>query len=241
MIKIAVLTNRQVYRNQIKEITERSLSLLSISYELKEYTRLQDLFDDLSEHEGYDIFLLDTEMSDYSCFEIAHRIKIEKIDSKIIYITNQVEYAPGAYEVNPYRYIPQKLLGTMLPKAYKTFCEQIKKRKKETLYFTPDNSASSERISYREIYYLKRKGKSTLIVHKNGQFKVEKTFPEVLKEFIRTPCFSLISKNCAVNILHVMSFEGQKIHLREGSILSIDEKNKEQFLKDILNYIHFST
>lgn len=94
MIKIAVLTEQRPCLNQIKEITKRNLVSLDISYELKEYMHPQDLFNDLSENNICNIFLLDVDISEYSAFEIAHRIKIENMRSKIIFITNQVEYSP---------------------------------------------------------------------------------------------------------------------------------------------------
>lgn len=235
MIKIAVLTNQQICQAQIKEITEKSMPLSDISYDLKEYLQPQELFDGLSTGEVYDIFLLDMDIPEYSCFETAHHIKIKVPDSAIIYITNQVDYAPGAYESNPYRYIPKKQLSAMLPKAYKAFCKRIEKRKWETLYYIPEGGGLSERISFRDIYYIKKEGKSTRIVHKNGQFRAETPFPEILKEFIANSCFSVIRKNCAVNILHVISFREYRIHLRDGSLLSIDGKYKDLFLKDILN------
>lgn len=234
MIKIAVLSNQQIYLNQIEAITEKSMPLSGVSYDLKVFLRHQELFDDLSTGEVCDIFLLDMDMPEYSCFETAHRIKAKVPDSAIIYITNQVDYGPRAYESNPYRYIPKKQLRIMLPEAYKALCKQIEKRKRETLYYIPKGSGLSERISCRDIYYLKKEAKSTLIVHKNGQFKAEMPFPEVLKEFIGNSCFSVIRKNCAVNILHVMSFQKRQICLRDGSLLIVDVKYKEPFLKDIL-------
>lgn len=234
MIKIVVLTNQQLCLNQIKQITERSLHLSDIPYKLKEYQQPQDLFDDLSEYETDSIFLLDMEMWEHPCFEVTRRIKTETIHSRIIYITNQVEYAPEAFESNPYRYILKKQMASMLPKAYRACCEKIVKQKTNFLYSIQGHNALSVQISYQEIYYLKKERKSTWIVCKNRKFKEEKPFEKLLKDFIENPYYSIISKNCVVNILHVMSFKKCQIYLRDGSILFVDKKHGEQFLKDIL-------
>lgn len=217
MIKIAVLTEQRPCLNQIKEITKRNLVSLDISYELKEYMHPQDLFNDLSENNICNIFLLDVDISEYSAFEIAHRIKIENMRSKIIFITNQVEYSPETYEANPYRYLPKKLLVDKLPEAYKFFV----KKDREKIEF----GYSLKGISVQEIYILKRERKYTLLIHKNGQIKIKRTFSEVMKELDKISCFSVISKNCVVNILHVMSLKKLQVYLRDGSILSVDMKN----------------
>lgn len=80
-------------------------------------------------------------------FDTARYIKTETIGAKIIYITNQTEYAPEKYEVNPFRYLPQKLLVQKLPEAYKAFCKEIQTCKPYTEY-------SFGSISCDEIYYI---------------------------------------------------------------------------------------
>lgn len=228
MITIAVLTEQRPCLNQIKEITKRNLVSLGISYELKEYIHPQDLFNDLSEHKICNMFLLDMDISGCSAFEIAHRIKIENMRSKIIFITNQVEYSPETYEANPYRYLPKKLLVDKLPEAYKFFYE----KDREKIEF----EYSLEGISAQEIYFLKKERAYTLIIHKNGQIKIKRTFSEVLKELDKISCFSVINKNCVVNILHVMSLKKFQVYLRDGNILSVDMKYSEQFMKDICRF-----
>lgn len=235
MVKIAVLDSQKQFASEIKEITEKYMPVFGIEYELTLYWKAQDLLIDLKEKE-FDIFLLATDIVECSEHEVAYHIKKENIYSLIIYVTNHVDYAPQEFELNPYRYIPQRQLKKMLPEAYKTLHTIIRKRQNKSACYQLKFGCAIKQIPYREIYYLERKGSYVWIIYKNGKIKFKEIFREVLNEFASDPCFSIIGKKYIVNILHVMSLKEYQVHLRDGNVLSINKRYLGQLRKDILNY-----
>ena len=59
--------------------------------------------------EKFDMYILDIRMPGENGIEAAREIRRLYPDPVIIFITNFVDYAIEAYEVNTYRYIPQRV------------------------------------------------------------------------------------------------------------------------------------
>lgn len=234
MIKIAVLDDRKEDIDTISTITIESMHEMGIRYELKTYGRAKDLLYDVEDGVIFDIFLLDVEMEEMTGIEVARRIRKTNFEAVIIYITNYVDYAIDAYEVNAYRYIPKKLLKEKLPEAYHVLSEIMEKKWQES--FVIEKNHQLERIPYNEIYYLKKDGKNTLIFHKNGTAKVRMSLSELTKTISSTQDFLMVDKSYAVNIWHVMSLKNQQVLLRDGSMLPVSGPRLKQVKAELMRY-----
>ena len=51
--------------------------------------------------------------------------------STMIFITNYMDYAVDAYEVNTYRYIPKTKMEEKLPEAYESLLPELMKREEQ--------------------------------------------------------------------------------------------------------------
>lgn len=76
-------------------------------------------------------------------------------DPVIIFITNFVDYAIEAYEVNTYRYIPKECLKEKLPQAYDALLPGI--MEKEERYYIINKRNEVEKLAYSDIFYMKKK------------------------------------------------------------------------------------
>jgi DNA-binding LytR/AlgR family response regulator len=234
MLKIAVLDDQDEYVKQIRELTAQSMQNLGVRYRFKKYSQASQVLSDLLEKEYYDIYLLDVEMPDMSGLEVARLIRKECWGPVIIYITNHVEYAVEAFEVNAYRYIPKSMLEEKLPAAFAALAAQMDQEEDE--YYKVERGYQFERIPYQEIYYLKKEEKYVLIVHKRGQSRVRKTLSEMLEELGESDYFIKIDRSYVVNVLHIMSLKNQQILLRDGSRLPVGKPRLQEVKQRILEY-----
>ncbi len=234
MLKIAVLDDQEEYVKKIRDLITQSMQNLGVPYRFKKYTQAKELLSDLQEKEYFDIYLLDVEMPELSGLEVARQIRKECWGPIIIYITNYVEYAVEAFEVNAYRYIPKSMLEEQLPKALAALIAQLEKVEDEV--YKVEKGYQFERIPHQEIYYLKKEEKYVLIVHKRGKSRVRKTLMEMMDDLGRSDYFIKIDRSYVVNVLHIMSLKNQQILLRDGSKLPVSKPRLVQVKREILEY-----
>lgn len=234
MLKIAVLDDQVEYIEQIKILTYKSMQSLEMEYELKSYDYVEELLTDLQEKRYFDIYLLDVELPNMSGLEVARRIRKVSWKSIIIYITNYVEYAVEAYEVNAYRYIPKVMLEEKLPDAFAALCVQI--GQENEAFYKIERGYQFERILYQEIYYLKKEEKYVQIIHKRGISRVRKTLADVVEELKDSKYFITIDRSYVVNVMHIMSLKNQQILLRDGSVLPVSKPRLAQVKRKIIEY-----
>lgn len=232
MIKIAVLDDEPMYIEQVRRITEASMPQLGMKYEFYAYETGQSVLEDLKQEICYDVYLLDVQLPDINGLEIAKRIRRRWSDPIVIYITNYVDYAVEAYEVNTFRYIPKQLLEEKLPKAYHSMKDLLKKKEAARRFYTIERYAQREKLYYRDIYYLKKDGKYVILVHKDGKTSVRTTMSEILGELGERE-FLLIDRSYAVNIEHVQSVRNYQVYLQNGEVLPVS-KPKWQRVRNTL-------
>lgn len=220
MLHIAILDDETECMDEIREITKKAMHQYGFEYEVKEYSDVDSFLFDLNEKDYFDIYLLDVELPKMSGIEVARRIRCEFREPSIIYITNHVEYAVEAFEVNAYRYIPKKCLQEKLFEAYGALgaLHQLKNEK----VYPIKGIYGMELIPIRELYYFKKEGKYVYIFHQKGQSRVRKTLAETI-EGLDTEEFLVIDRSYVVNMNHIVSLKQQQIILRDGSILPISK------------------
>lgn len=120
--------------------------------------------------EQFDIYILDAEMPVKNGIEVAKEIRKLYPEPVIIYVTNHLNYAVEAYEVNTYRYIAKDTMEKGLNAAYETLLPIL--LAKEERYYIVKKRSELEKIAYSDIFYVKKEGKCAVIVHRNGETSV---------------------------------------------------------------------
>ena len=117
MVEIVVLDDDICCIEAIKDISRRHFEHVDEEYELRCHTDTEEFLNEMKERDC-DIILLDMELPGTSGLEVGSKVKLCQPDAVLIFITNYVEYAVAAYEVNAFRYIPKIMMEEKLPEAY---------------------------------------------------------------------------------------------------------------------------
>ena len=210
--RVAILDDEREYISLITSITKEYMLKQGFEYEIKTYTSSKDLINDYNAGQKYMIYLLDVEVPDMNGIEVAKLLRLKYWDSFIIYITNHIQYAVPAFEVNTFRYIPKNMLEEKLPDAYDAIKNVARRSNKQRKYYNFEIGGEGYRIKLSEILYLMKDGKYVKIVCKKQSYKVRKNLGDILRE-IDSEDLLVIERGYAVNMQHVTSVRDRQVQL----------------------------
>lgn len=232
MLKIAILEDEKDCAIKETEIIKEYFAEKGIPCDIAVHTNAEWFLLGLKE-EVSDIYILDVEMPFKNGLEVAGEIRKEYPEPVIIFVTNYIDYAVDAYEVNAYRYIPKGILPEKLPQALDSLLPMI--LKKEERYYRVEKRGEIEKIPYSDIYYLKKDGKYVTIVHRRGETKVRETLTGMMRD-INGKEFLSVEKSYVVNIRHVMQMKGCDLIMRSGVVIPVGMARSGKVKKAILDY-----
>ena len=232
MMRIAICdddVNAVAYHESImRQALENCATVGEISTYTTSSNFLYDIIDD-SFH--FDLVLLDIEMPSFSGMEIAEKIKPHLPDVKIIFITSHIEYAIDAFELSIFRYVPkaelEKRLATALIDAIKLIMIESGKT------YVINNASRTEKIPYKDILYIQREEKNSLIVTTQGISKVRKSLQQIHDE-LDAQEFIFIDRGCIANVAHIMQIRNGLAYMKNGVTLAISRSNLQE-VKQIIN------
>lgn len=233
MIRIAILDDSESDCLRIEKIAKEYFEKIQKPCEITVFKQSDILFLDLRERKYFDFFLLDMEMPDKTGLEVAQEIRQHYLEPVIIFVTNYLEYAIEAYEVNAFRYIPKLILDEKLPQAIEAMLPRIEQLNQRAYVIKKEIRA--EKIFYRNIFYVKKDKKEIVIVHRDGESRERKTLQEFY-EIAGTEEFFYIDKGCIVNVQHIMSFKKDEVKMRNQTILTVSRPRYHEVQERILAY-----
>jgi len=219
MVEIVVLDDDICCIEAIKDISRRHFGHVDEEYELRCHTDTEEFLNEMKEREC-DIILLDMELPGTSGLEVGSKVKLCQPDAVLIFITNYVEYAVAAYEVNAFRYIPKIMMEEKLPEAYTVLTNEMKLKEKR--YFIVMNGSNLEKIPEDHILYIIKEKKYIRIVHKGGESKVRMTMNEAYEQ-LNPANFVKIYRSYVASLKHIMSLKDHQVKMRDGAFLPVSQ------------------
>lgn len=233
MISIAILDDCEHDRELLKYITHHYLKNKKVEYEISVYENSFNLSMDLKENKYYDIFLLDVEMPERSGLQVAKEIRKYYLEPYIIYVTNYVEFAIEAFEVNAFRYIPKIMIEDKLPQAYDALVPKIENIDQRSYIVGKDNGL--ERILYRDIFFIQKEGKYITIYHRNGSSKERKALKDIYEE-LNSNEFFYIDKSYIANVKHILSCHKGNVVMRNNMALPVSRPRYNAVKEKIMEF-----
>lgn len=165
--------------------------------------------------------------------EVSREIRKLYPEPVIIFITNYVDYAIEAYEVNTFRYIPKSRLETKLTEAYDAlFLILMEKNEK---YYVIEKKGTLEKLAYSEIFYLRKEGKNVVFVHRSGETGIRASLSS-LEEQLASDGFIMADRGYLVNIRHVMRMKNHDLYMRNGNIVTVGRERFKSVKQAIVDF-----
>lgn len=111
MINMAIVDDDSDFLEELKEISEKYFISHFVEHKLSTFSKGCNLIYELQEGKKFHIYLLDIELSDgeINGLKLAEFIQAQKnANSYVIFITNHLEFALNGYELDIFRYYPER-------------------------------------------------------------------------------------------------------------------------------------
>lgn len=217
MIRIAILDDEKEDLEKEAEITRKYFYDKQTTCEITTCQNSEWFLLGLKD-EKIDLYILDAEMPDKNGIEVAREIRKLYPEPVIIYVTNHLNYAVEAYEVNTYRYIAKGKMEQGMKAAYDTLLPIL--LEKEERYYIVKKRSELEKIAYSDIFYVKKEGKSVVFVHRNGETAIRESLSTVEKE-LNSKEFIMADRGYIANIRHVMKMKNRDLYMRNGNVITV--------------------
>ena len=203
------------------------------------YTDGQTLIDDFLDcKHAIDILFLDIYMPGTDGIKTAERVRRERKDIKIIFVTSSREHYPQAYEVFAFNYLLKPLDRERVYRILDRALDELKRESNQRIRFSYKSTMYS--LEYRNILYIESRDKLILFHKTDGDIlqcygkldEIEKELP--LQSFIRC------HQSFIVNISSITEM-GENYFRLGQVVISISRKNlkhaKEQYYEFLFSHM----
>lgn len=237
MIGVLICDNDLFFLEHVRSLAEAYFRSQRINVKLYTYSNAQNISPQI--YKSVDIALLDVdfESNDYNGLDIARSLRVYRQDSVIIFVTNFIEYAPEGYEVQAFRYILKRQLGSDLCK-YLTLATSQLKCVRETVKLQINGEIID--VPLPDILYFEVCQHNVTILLKNDRSSKPKkaySFYASLTDLetqLSARGFLRTHKSYLVNMQHITKFQCREITLDNRITLRVSEKNYAENKKKYL-------
>ncbi|MBQ9886545.1 MAG: response regulator transcription factor [Lachnospiraceae bacterium] len=225
-MNIAVCDDEENFRAKlIKYIKEYDKSI-----QIVQFKRGREL---LNSDKSFDIIFLDIEMPGMDGMKTAKKLRENKIESIIIFLTSYEEFVFDAYKVDAFRYIRKTNLSD-LKEAMQAAETRISSRERIVI----NQKGKVYELNLSDIVYLEAFGDGTYIYDRFGRhyesFEQLKTWDEKLKD----KGFFKIHKSYIVSLAYVESREDNSVTLKStNNTLPVSRRNVTEFKEAYIEFI----
>lgn len=228
-MKIAICDDEINDLNIIKDYITRYNS----SYSIACFDTSLKLLDALNT-QLFDIIFLDIEMTAPNGYEAAKIIKKEYKNTFIVFTTNSLDYAIRGYEV-AFRYLPKPITYQMF---HKTFSQLERKLTSQKLEITTRSGATV--VNLNDIMYFESFGHSILFHMSDNSVLESRNSIKNIFEILTSTYIVQIHKSYGVNLNYITSTTTNNVILSNNISLPIGRKNRDDFRKQLQNFIRES-
>lgn len=171
-----------------------------------------------------DLAFLDVDFETQDCngIDIARRLRQVNSRALVFFVTNYIDYAPEGYEVQAFRYILKRDLREVLERYILQAMENLADGKE---YLRLKDREQVLDLPLEQIAYLEVLDHTVSVHIGDSDYTIGTTLSSLEREMHG---FLRIHKSYLVNMQFIRKFRSRECLLKDGTLLSVSEKNYSQ-------------
>ena len=231
MIRIAVVEDNQLHREQAVRLLRQYEAEHQVSMEIREYTNGTDLIERY--RPCFDLIFLDIEMPGINGMEAARKIRETDQEVILVFITNIAQYAIKGYEVGALDFI-------LKPLRYKPFeikmdhmVRQIERKQGKSIVITANDAV--RKVAVADILYVEVINHRLIYHLQNETIELRGSLKSAEDQLIGQD-FARCNSSYLVNLQYVRGIR-DGLALVGNDRLPISRARKKEFMQTVAEYI----
>lgn len=209
------------------------------SFDIYKYTDSTQLYQNITEKNYADIYILDVLMPHKSGIDIGELIRIDQRDSIIIYTTTSEEYALDAYNIHAGRYLIKPLDEDKFNEAMEYALSSISEKKEPDFIMKTNSGLVS--IPFSKIEYVENVSRTVCLYLTNKKIvkglTIRTSFEDHAQELLCNDNFIQVHKSFIVNMEYIEKLSQESLTVVSEVIIPISKKKSQAVKHKYLDYV----
>lgn len=231
MIYFAIVENETEQTKQTTEMIERYLKEKNVSGQIAAF---DNGFDFLESKEPFDIVFMDIDMPGINGMETAMKMRKEKKEYKLIFVTNLPQYAIDGYKVEALDFILKPMTYADFSLAMKRAITSMGSREENS--FALPIHGKFIKFKSNEVLYFEMVRHDVHLHLENGEEHVFRYSLSKIEEALNPEVFFKCNSGCIINLDKVKSLDGDTIVMENHDHVSISRSHRKDALSRLTDF-----
>lgn len=229
MIRIAIVDDEKVIREQIKKLVEKKQN----DCEIDTYGTGEDL---LKADSVYDIIFLDIQMNGMNGIDTARALRQKADNTVLIFITSVKEYVFDAFDVAAFHYLIKPIEENKFWEVCdRAVLEVTKKKQNPSGQIFIKTRSQSITLEQSDVLYIESRAKKVEIHTKTNIVEAYAAISELEKQLVGS--FYRCHRGYLVNMAFIAGYENDSITLNNGETIILSKDKYSEFVKVYMRYL----
>ena len=229
MIRIAIVDDEKVIREQIKKLVEKKQN----DCEIDTYGTGEDL---LKADSVYDIIFLDIQMNGMNGIDTARALRQKADNTVLIFITSVKEYVFDAFDVATFHYLIKPIEENKFWEVCdRAVLEVTKKKQNPSGQIFIKTRSQSITLEQSDVLYIESRAKKVEIHTKTNIVEAYAAISELEKQLVGS--FYRCHRGYLVNMAFIAGYENDSITLNNGETIILSKDKYSEFVKVYMRYL----
>lgn len=223
--RIAVCDNDAAAAELITRSTRDLLAKTGTDAQVSTFTDAESLYTAMLQ-DGFDLLLLDIDMPGLDGITFSKRLRAEKNEVCIVFVSNYEKLVFDTFAVQPFGFVRKNCFAKDFPPCLEAFIKKMQARQRKSLVF--QHGKESVTLAPEDILYIEGRRKQQLIYCKDRAEPLVLTMTMAeLETHLEPYGFLRIDHGCLVNFEAIGAFGTDTVRLKNGQTLPVSRRRMQ--------------
>ena len=232
MIRIALVEDDAVYRQQLMEYLSRYEKESGEAFRISEFTDGTEIVTDYKA--AYDIILMDIDLRYMDGMTAAQKIRKQDMEVVIIFVTNMSQFVMQGYTVDAMDYVLKPITYYAFSQRIDRALQRMKRRRKR--YIAVMNQSGMMKLDVSQITYIEVRDHELVYHTKKGTISAKGTLSDA-ERVLNDKTFFRCNKSYLVNLEYVEAVQNYDVQVLD-TWLPVSRTKKKPLMDALNDYIN---
>ncbi len=233
MIRIAICEDEKPQSEYVQSLLMKWEKASGRKVSIDSYNDAEQFIFGSEDKQEYDLLILDIEMGKMNGVELARKIRRERRDTRIVFLTGYKDFVFEGYEVGAIRYLLKPMKENQLFELMEAITKEMEQKQKEYFIFHCDGKL--QKVEFRDILYIESNGHYLTMKTGTEFFEWKASLISVEEDFLKAG-YGMIRRGLYVNPKHIKKIGKTECILDNNEILPVSKSRYKEINQSFITY-----